>query len=473
MITAKYPPTAIINGKSDVCDGEEYTLTALTGMPASAGLIYEWSETSNGNTVITGQTSKKFISSKSAGTYLYTLKVSGFSTCPDVVSAPFVLTVHANPPIPTISMNLVDCDAYKIELTGFSAQYPPASAFNWSTGASGFSTYIYNGGAYRLWLTDQYGCKSHKDIEVPQSPDIYFWRFPTGCYTFCPQDMPKRVDGPWSVVFDSWDWRKDNATIINNGGYLGSGTNSPTDPLIIDQPSNGEGNGDYNWSLDNGLCKKQSDFMNVYIKEYCCDDVTMDLREIQCHQALPNGLITYYYEIEVSNVICPNANYSLSGAFVSNITNTPPTLNMGTTTIHGYFDAPNATTITLHIMVYCPDDDCSGELTIQLPGCSKRLAKPGNDSLAVADNNSILLLIPNPADNMVTINYKSNLPKEQNPKLHIRVLDAFGKEVSIIKINDTEGKTDISLDKYSQGLYFVELWENGQRINNEKLIIIH
>lgn len=472
MISAKYPPSAIINGKSDICDGEEFTLTALTGMPSTVGLTYQWTETNSGNSIVLGQSSKKVSIARPAGTYIYNLKVIGFSNCPDVISSPFVLTVHPNPAPPSVSMNLINCDEYKIELTGTSS-ISPALAFNWSNGSSGQSTYVYNGGAYRLWITDQHGCESSTDIEVPQSPDIYFWRFPTGCYTFCPQDMPKRVDGPWSVAFDSWEWRKDNAVVSNNGGYSGSGHNSPTDPLIIDQTPTGEGNGDYNWSLDNGLCKKQSDFMSVFIKEYCCDNIRMDLHTIQCHQTLPNDWITYYYEIEVSNVICPNAIYSLSGALVSNITSAPATLNMGTTTLSGYFDAPNAASITLNIMVYCPDDDCSGELTIQLPGCSKRLAKPNNDSLSVIENNSILRLIPNPANNLVIINYKSSLPKEQCPKLQIAILDAFGKEVSTIKVNDCKGKTDVSLINYPQGLYFVELLENDQRINIEKLIVIH
>jgi len=471
-ITAKYPPTAIINGKSDICEGEEFTLTALTGMLSSAGLSYQWSFSDGVNTVISGQTAKKYTYSHSAGTYIYTLKVSGYSTCPTVVSSPFVLTVHSKPNAPTVSLNLVNCDEYKIALLG-SSSVSPAPSFNWSNGTSGQSTYVYNGGAYRLWITDQYGCENHTDIEVPQSPDIYFWRFPTGCYTFCPRDLPKKVDGPWFVNFAFWDWRKDNTTITNNGGYSGSGTNSVTDPLIIDQMPNGEGNGDYNWTLNNGLCKKQSNYMNVYIKEYCCDDVTLALHTIQCYLVLPNGTTTYYYEIEVSNVICPNAIYSLSGAFVSNITSTPATLNMGATTISGYFNAPSGTIITLNIMAYCPNDDCTGNLTIQLPGCSKRLAKPDNDSLGAPDNNSILLLIPNPADNKVSIHYKSNLPKDQNPKLLLRILDAFGKEISSLQVIDNEGNTDISLDQYPQGLYFVELMENGKRINIEKLVVIH
>lgn len=472
MISANYPPTAIINGKSDVCDGEDFTLTALTGMPASAGLTYEWFVTSNGNTISTGITTKKFVYNAGPGTYIYTLKVSGFSTCPDVYSAPFVLTVHPKPNAPTVSLSMSDCDEYKIELSGNSS-VNPTPAFNWSNGASGQSTNVYNGGVYRLWITDQYGCKNYKDIEVPQSPDIYFWRFPTGCYTFCPKDLPKRVDGPWSVNFKSWAWKKDNITITNNGGYSGFGVNSPTDPLIIDQTPNGEGNGNYNWILDNGLCKKQSDFMNVYIKEYCCNNVGMNLLTIQCHNTLPNGLVTYYYEIDVSNVICPGAIYSLSGANVSNLSSAPATLNMGNTTINGYFDASNAASITLHIKVFCPDDDCSGKLPIQLPSCFKRLANPNSDSLSVTDNNSVLLLIPNPADNKVTVNYKSKLPKEQNPKLQLRILDAYGKEVSTLQVIDAEGKIDININKYQQGIYFVELLENGKKINIKKMIIIH
>jgi len=53
------------------------------------------------------------------------------------------------------------------------------------------------------------------------------------------------------------------------------------------------------------------------------------------------------------------------------------------------------------------------------------------------------------------------------------LLDAFGKLLSTLSVNETEGKLDINLDNYSQGLYFVELIENEKQISIEKLIILH
>jgi hypothetical protein len=477
MISAKFPPTAIIQGKSNICEGEEFTLTALTGMPTTAGLTYEWSFSDGVNTVISGQTSKKYTFSHGAGTYTYTLKVSGLSTCPDVYSAPFVLTVHPQPSSPTVSMSLIDCDEYKIELSG-SSILSPTPAFNWSNGSSTQSTFVYNGGAYRLWITDQYGCRNHTDIEIPQSPDVYFWRFPTGCYSFCPDDLPKRVDGPWSVVFESWEWRKDNAVITNNGAYSGSGANTPCDPLIIDRYPNGEDDGDYNWSLDNGLCKKLTGYMNISIIE-CCEDIDMQLVDIRCIQTLPNGNNYFSYEIDVSTIACQNAIYSLSGLDqnglpVSNITSAPATLNPGTNTITGNFVTdPNAHTIILYITVFC-EEVCTGELEIDLPDCpgNKGSAKLANYTMAEKDDNTYLQLIPNPANDKLTIHYKSKQSKEENPKLQLRLLDAFGKLLSTLRVNETEGKLDINLDNYSQGLYFIELIENEKQISIEKLIIL-
>lgn len=291
-----YPlPDAVISGKHDVCFEDEFTLDANTG--PIPNFTYVWKR----NSIIVG-TDPAYTETTPLppGTYTYTVEISQVNTPPGTltctsISQPFLVTVHALPAPPSVWFNMLDCASYSVELNANSATSPVT--YNWSNGMSGTPVVVNMGGAYRCWLTDQYGCSSYSDMYVPENPAIYFWRFPTGCYDFCPEDLPRHVDGPDFVTFNYWEWQINTGGLpYPNGPYASSGSGQ-VQPLWINQSppfgGNGNGSGSYTWLLDNGLCKKISDPMDITIEEECCR-IRLERASIKCIDNMLNYNIQGY-----------------------------------------------------------------------------------------------------------------------------------------------------------------------------------
>jgi hypothetical protein len=325
----KSAPTAHIKGKKNLCSEVTETFTALTGMPASTNLIYDWKcwTTAAPPSVYLSATTKDFdLYVYIPGNYIITLQVTDpVGGCSSPVQS-YAITVHGIPsPPPAIALTVNDCNAYELELScSNTAAYMPNTLYNWSNGANGSSTLVYNGGAYRLWVTEPTGCKNFSDIEIPYPPDFYFWRFPVGCYDFCPEYLPREVSpmlwtyGSSMAGFNDWAWKIDGTNVVNNGSigggssclaglcfsgfYSQNGLNCGIPcRLWIGLPPLGEGAGDYTWMLENYLCSQESDIMQIRIND-CCQT---DLKEIakRCILMTPTTN-TYEFTLQVNNVPC-------------------------------------------------------------------------------------------------------------------------------------------------------------------------
>ena len=480
LISIKYSPTTIIDGKQDICYGDDIKLKAVTGFPACSTLTYNWTCVSGG---LSGSTNKEIIipgSLLNPGIYLFTLEVEDPVTGCSSTSQPFDVTVHSNPSPPLLAMDIIDCDLYEIELTGATSA-PPTPAFTWSNGTNGLTTIVNHGGVYRLWITDVYGCRNYADIEVPLAPDYYFWRFPLGCYYYCEEDLQKWVDGPMFVDFEQWIWSKNGKVIskntLNGIPYAGSGVHSACDPLTIDVNPNGEGPGDYAWGLNNGLCYMKSGIM-MWILLDCCDaEIVIDT--IYCVDNI------YHFTLEVFQSTCKSPSYNLAVvnglgiSVVPTINNlTPATLNNGITVIHGDFPViPGVSNVIFKIKVNCVPPCTAETNVINLPLCSKSvLQTPAQDKDRENESTSVAVLdiIPNPATSQTNIHYR--FPETVNintSEREMKIFDTMGRPVTTIQLNDVKGVYVLDLNQYSAGIYFVELNNNNRRIITRRMIIYH
>ncbi len=477
LVSITYSPTSIIDGKQDICHGEDLKLKAITGYPDGSTLEYTWTCATCGMIFsdakeITVPSSNLFL-----GVNSFTLEVKDLVTECSSISQPFNVTVHSNPSPPLIDMAILNCDLYEIELTGTTSA-PPTPAFTWSNGTNGLTTITNHGGAFRLWITDVYGCRGYADIEVPLAPDYYFWRFPLGCYYYCEDDLQKWIDGPMYVSFEQWIWGRNgkavNKNILDGTPYKGSGFGIPCHPLTIDVNPNGEGPGDYAWGLNNGLCYMKSGIMTWDLLDCCPAEIVVDT--IYCIDNI------YHFTLSVTQNSCQNPSYNLAivdGVGISvvpSINNlTPSNLINGTTQIYGEFPAPGILDVWFKIKINCIPP-CTAEVYENLILCSKSALKDigqSENESHQSNKEAALDIVPNPASSQTNIHYR--FPESKNPtiKRYLKIFDAMGRPINTIVINDIQGVYVLDLNKYMSGIYFVELNSKNQRVLTRRMVVYH
>ncbi len=252
-------PPPLITGDRDVCVNVPHTLNGYAG--SDPNLVYTWLR--NGAVVFgaTGPVISITDTTADTSTYRVVYEVydsrAGFA-CTDT-SEPYEVITHATPATPVPSFAITDCITYEVELTANHIS-GASEFFNWSNGLSGTPVYAYNGGAYELEFTDEFGCKSDTAFYVPKDPKVYLWTFPTGCWSICPPQHYV-ITGP-VATFSYWDYMN------NAGGSVHSGSSSaPTSytNLAVDAP------GTFNLFLDNGYCSAMSGDMIVDVN---CTPIT-------------------------------------------------------------------------------------------------------------------------------------------------------------------------------------------------------
>lgn len=401
--------------------------------------------------------------------------VTDLNTGCENVSTPFEITVHPLPPAPNIQMGTFNCQQYAIELIG-STSVSPVS-YNWSNGGQNSSTTVYSGGLYRFWITDEFGCKNYHEIDVPQDPSYYFWRFPKdACLNFCWEDLlntPRFVNGPYEISFRSWEW------FHNGNSYGNNGSNSPSGPLSIASPP---GIGKFSWMLENYLpCDKTIiDFR--WTGEDCCEfDAQID---IVCLDAEHNS---YAFTIDIPNAPCPNPSISLiitedggpnPPIHVDNLT-AIYTFSGGGIQISGTFQEhySASTSVEISIMINCPNESCERSYTIPLPLCGQQSAPftPSYENLAGEDApQNRLLLYPNPTQMVLNIQYSISPSEEEdsNERITIRCIDGMGREMYQSNQADEEGLFSLNITDYVPGMYYIQLLKNSEIIQSKRFVIV-
>ncbi len=76
-----------------------------------------------------------------------------------------------------------------------------------------------------------------------------------------------------------------------------------------------------------------------------------------------------------------------------------------------------------------------------------------------------IIMYPNPAKDLVNIKLKNTISTK------ITLADISGRVVQIINLEEGQEEYQIDISAYSSGIYFIEVFQDGQNVQSEKLII--
>ncbi|OJW84505.1 MAG: hypothetical protein BGO69_10960 [Bacteroidetes bacterium 46-16] len=456
-------PPAIVYGDTSQCVNVPFTLSGYVGFMTS--YVYAW--------IIDGVpypgTAELTQVFSSAGVHTYQVvdTVTGpAGDCYDT-SDVFTVTVHPLPAPPTVSVSVLDCPSYELQLSASDVDDP--GFYNWSNGMTGSTINVYQGGLYKVTFTDSFGCKSNSDITVPRDPKAYMWTFPTGCYTFCYQFMPRTLVGP-ITAFNYWAYLLD-LNVSSDGSY------SVPSPYVLDTA------GTYNFVLDNGLCRDTSGDMSVTIDSMCncggvrwvqIDSIYKDTTDGGCEDFITIGFLG-------ANTAGPLgwAASAHHGTLLP-YSGTEPASYTGSETLR-YIADPSFTgpNDTLVITITYLGHTCVMRIPIKIYPCDNSYApRPGNngDSL-VRHVNSIelisklaeLMVVPNPAQNSTRVDYRYSVAGANR---YLELYDMTGRLIARHAAEADAGSWQIDLSHYAAGMYIVLLRQEGRVLLQSKLSIL-
>jgi hypothetical protein len=466
------PPVAVISGDSLICLGNMNTLNGYAG----PGVSYQWY--SNGSPIAgaTGDSYTYFPTGTGSTSYTLVTRVTSGSTTCSATSAPFVVTVVAPPAPPSVSFSVTDCSTYTVELTAYSPA--PGASYTWSSGAVGNPVTVHTGGPYRVFVTDNAGCSAHADLYVPKDPKAYLWTFPSGCYAFCRDELPKTLVGP-TEPFNYWAW-----LLNGNPDQSGSGN---VQPYTVTQP------GSYNLTLANAYCQATSAPADIdFARCADCKEVAFRVegwRVLPCDPKFKDGCCYYMLNLLLNNVTGTDiaVNITTNSGSVTPGGVLVPAGSSGSYNV-GFYPAPGfiggPVTITVTYTTY--DDEgnpirhrCSQEIKVE--GCkgpayrmasasqSNKSGTAGRNAEILPAGNGSLVLIPNPASTTARIDYQ--LTSGVNGM--IEVYDLTGRKLADHSVNAASGSWTLDLKSWSSGTYVVILREEGKASMQTKLSVVH
>lgn len=458
VVDYTFVPDAEITGDTNVCLNSDFSLYGYAGPDIT---MYQWFR--NGVSVASGNIPTLQQSGLAAGTSQYQLVIkvpkSGGGYCTDT-SDIFVLHVNNPPPAPSISYSMASCDMYQVDL---SASNSVSGTYTWSNGMSGTPISVYSGGPYKVYFHDGSGCITTAETDVPKDPELYLWIFPKGCYKLCRELLDNGhyvLNGP-VIPFYYWEWA--------NSYYSESGSGN-VDPytVMVDGP--------HTLTLDNQLCKRTSEVMDVEAVDCRCEiDVTEDGAWIEWSS---DGGCHIYMKINISNPYGNNIAVSLSspdGYFIPSTLTVPP--GGGTFTVEF---VPNTGFPGGGTMLYASSNivtedgirPCYSESPIEVPeGChTKRREADGGNRTMSADGKNELILAPNPADHSTKVLYEY----QNTTRSHrISVYDVTGRLVADQPVAEGKGAINLDLREFGAGVYMVVMKEDGKVLVHQRLVVTH
>ncbi|WP_118952632.1 PKD domain-containing protein [Taibaiella helva] len=452
-------PVATIRGDVDYCDGDAVELNGFVG----AGTTYEWRR--NGGSVISTAATLSD-AGLSPGTYTYQLKVtntdpiSGVS-CSD--NASISVTINPLPGPPSISGPvIVNCATNEMTLT---ASHGSPGTFTWSNGTNGAVNTIYQGGPYRVWYTNSVGCRSHRDIYVPQAPEKYFEYFPSGCYSMCKAQVADLyLYGPPGIAFQQWEW-------LRNGGVDMNGFNSTVLPYKV--PSFGQ----YQEMLDNGMCADKSGIMDI--SDAQCMDCEGAIREVRlkCDPSIPGR---YFLDISIFN------NYGLPGTFylgsdygpvLPSVGGVGPFSSVSLNIAFNSLSIPPPATIKIQLLfMYDDGRKCYRSVDVKVPQCSWDPQRPAGEAETGDDSQRFTVLdamelYPNPAGQQATVSY--DYGAHTKGERSIVVYDIAGRKVAEHKVTESRGKWIMGTHEWISGMYLIRMEADGETLHVQRLSVTH
>lgn len=453
-------PVASIRGDVDYCDGDVIKLNGFIG----AGTAYEWRK--NGGPVFS-TAANITDAGLSPGTYTYQLKVtntdpvSGLS-CSDITSTS--VTINALPTPPSITGPvIIDCATNEMTLT---ASHGSPGTFTWSNGSVGAVNTINQGGPYRVWYTNSLGCRSHRDVYVPQAPEKYFAYFPSGCYSMCKnQIVDLKLFGPPGISFQQWDWMRD-------GNIDVTGYNSTVAPYNV--PDFGK----YQERLNNGMCIDTSAMMEI--SNGNCLNCEQSIREVslKCDPSIPGR---YDLNMMIFNSNGMPATFTLGsnyGPVLPSIGGIGAGSSISLNIQFNSLVIPPPSTILIQLMFMYPDGSkCYYSVKVKVPECKWEAQRPSptddnqGDAAKVFTMLTAMELYPNPATQQATVSY--DFGTDKNSQRYLVVYDVAGRKVAQHKVEEGQGKWIMNTGEWISGTYLIRMEADGKALHTQRLVVSH
>lgn len=440
-------PYAGISGSSNVCSGEQGTITGVvmsntvqrrwllngTPMPAPYGT---WAT----NTPLTINVPV------ATGTYDYTFEVRPANDIDCGSDATISVTVHAPLYPPQITYNVITCEPYLVEVT---ASGPSAGTYNWSNGQVGQTIMVGQGGALGVTYTAPSGCSASSSIMVDQPLERSMWVFPVGCFDVCYNTIPAPyILGPQGM-FDAYKWWR-------NGNVIASGGNSNIPPLNITQ------GGAYQLTIQQGNCNLESGIMSLVPNQEECDIVACPFKsDVKEGSWLENGV------------------YMLDG-YIHNTSGSPITVTITSFNNYGVFvpgsvTLPPNTTFNFNSLQFIPNANFNGGqdfVVLQMQGCMTvypvYFEQTGEGFAAMAGRPAALSVVPNPAEEFTVISYDLGDKYQQAESL--TVYNLLGNAVYSAKLDKPVGEVQLATAALPSGTYIVSIQADGVRAIQQALV---
>lgn len=130
---------------------------------------------------------------------------------------------------------------------------------------------------------------------------------------------------------------------------------------------------------------------------------------------------------------------------------------IGSTTSTDFIDE-NPIYTSCNYSVYAVwDNNCSHDATVTLPSVV---------SVPTMDAANFMLLYPNPASNILSVQLSDWISESSNTE--IQLFDMYGKLLQVVPV--TEETTRFNLTSYASGIYFVKAVANGQTVAVQKVV---
>jgi len=445
-------PTPQISGATEVCLNDDIRLSGYCGND----MTYSWRRVAP--SVINNLSSSSLLQLMAieTGTFVYELTVIPVSNPACSTSVQVTVTVHSAPFYPQIDFSALNCEPYTIELDVVNGL--GTGTYLWSNGMNGQNIYVNHGGGFSVLYTDEYGCKTESQtITVPQSPEYYFWTFPTGCYHFCPEELDKYVYGPILFPVDeqwNWEW-------LMNGNIVDVGYSPSYNSYGLEPPMTINTDGLYQMYLDNSYCADFSGDMEVILDECDNDKISISYDKKYCYDNT-TGCITI--KLYISNGNNRNLNYiieSINGypIYPSSGIIFPGNNIVSVCMFVGYnYPIPSFECIDVNITdPYVNTNIYYQRICFYVEKCIDKsfIFDMPNDTLENSKSDYVKIF-PVPIQNRCVVEY--SFYEEGNFTLIIR--DMLGRKINDYQIHNY-GSININFSSYNNGFYFMEFRCDG------------
>lgn len=188
-----------------------------------------------------------------------------------------------------------------------------------------------------------------------------------------------------------------------------------------------------------------------------------------CEKENSNGTWTYDLDITVFNPFPGNANVTIlpiaAGTFGS-VTPNPIASGMQTFNVLFTPNSPTTNIICFKVLLteVATGKTCWQDICMALPPCD-------NHTKVVTNINEAfnVVMYPNPANDMVTIDYKF---ANENGLVSFNIYDVNGKLVTSYENEIIKKSLVINTTEWQQGVYFINVVKNSKVIGTSKLVIV-